>query len=635
MEHGVHAGIPRLLREALTYAFDYDTLINVDLNDRVVRAGGMLGVDNVYYNSSVPLAYYNLTHARKVLLEHDGTDQYSLTQPWWPINFSAALAARGIDENSIDAEWQDIADHTSGNYDPILLLNFYWDDAHQELADTFERAANNLGVALVQDADNKMPQGKIIWDTVGSYWSLNFDGESSIWSASAWPMDYHMPATSPLGYIEANYADPDKGTWRTGYYPNVSMPLYWPRWNFGFSYDTEVDYWVDRAKYSDQAGREYWLNKIAEKEHNELYPMIYAYQAKEGRVLWNQWEMNFNRGDLFFANFRYIPPPPPPGDIALSSDAGSPDNDGNFNLIWNDSIGADNYSIYRYDSVITQINGSLDLISFQTATSPFSISGLTEGDYYFVAVAHNQSGDTMSNNIHITVLIPPPGDFTLSSDAGTPDIDGNFNLIWNDSIGADNYSIYRYDSVITQINGSLDLISYQTATSPFSISGLTDGEYYFVVVAHNPSGDTMSNNIQTTVKIPPGSFILSTDALLPDEDGIFNLFWTISDGADNYSLYMHNNPITVINSSLTLLFDQIITNLFPVSGLSNGEYYFVVLAHNKNGDTFSNIVHVTVNKPGGPSTPAIPGYNIFMILGIAIFTAVILFKRKKIKYKLR
>ncbi len=500
-EQGVQAGIPRLLREALTYAFDYDTLIHNDLNDRVVRAGGMLGVENIYYNSSIPLGDYNLTHARKVLLEHDGTDQYSLTQPWWPINFSALLAARGIDESSTDAAWQSVA-----NFDPIFTLNFYWDDAHQLLADTFERAVNNLGIALVQDADNKMPQGKTIWDTVGAYWTLTFDGISSIWSASAWSMDYAMPATRPLGWVEANYRDPDRGTWRTGYYPVGSDYEYWPMWNFGFNYDTEIDYWVDRAKFSDQMGRKYWLNKIAEKEHNELYPMIYAYQAKEGRVLWNDWEMNFNRGDLFFANFRYKGPLLLPGDVALSSDAGTPDIDGNFNLIWNVSSGANSYSVYGYVSLITEINGSITLIADQSTTSPYLISGLPNGTYYYIVVAHNQYGDTLSNNIQITVQIEPtpPSSFVLSTDADFPDNDGFFNLSWTTSDGADNYSLYMDNAPITIIDTSISLLVDQTATSPFAVSGLLNGDYYFVVVAHNQYGNRLSNNVHVTINIPGG-----------------------------------------------------------------------------------------------------------------------------------
>jgi hypothetical protein len=162
------------------------------------------------------------------------------------------------------------------------------------------------------------------------------------------------------------------------------------------------------------------------------------------------------------------------------------------------------------------------------------------------------------------------------------------------------------------------------------------------VVAHNQSGDTISNNIHITVQIPedpPESFTLSTDADFPDDDGIFSLSWTISNGADNYSIYMHNNPITVIDNTLTLLVDQTAVSPFSVSGLSNGEYYFVGVAHNQYGDTISNNVHVTVSKPVEPPPPEIPpeisGYNTFVILGIVIFIAVILFKRKKIKYKIK
>lgn len=281
-------GIPRVMREALSYAFDYDTLINVDLNGRAERGGGVVGTANVFYNSSIPLADYNLTHARKVLFEQNGIDDYSLTQPWWPINYTALLAARGLTPSSTDAQWQNIA-----NTNPIATLNFYWDDAHQLLADTFERAANNLGVALVQDADNKMPQGKIIWDTVGTYWTLNFDGQSSIWSASAWPMDYHMPMTIPEGWIAANYGDPDRGSWRTGYWPVGSDPAYWPTWNFGFNYDSEIDTWLGYMYNSEPLRKKEYIGKIAYKEQNELYAMIYAYQTKGGWALWGNWEMGY------------------------------------------------------------------------------------------------------------------------------------------------------------------------------------------------------------------------------------------------------------------------------------------------------------------------------------------------------
>ena len=211
-------------------------------------------------------------------------------------------------------------------------------------------------------------------------------------------------------------------------------------------------------------------------------------------------------------------------------------------------------------------------------------------------------------------------------------------MIWNVSLGADNYSLYRYGSEITEINGSLVLNADQDATTPFPISGLSDGEYYFVVVAHNQYGDTMSNNFHITVQVsqdPPPSFILSSDADFPDDDGFFNLSWAYPDGADNYSLYMHNQQITVIDSSLTLLKDQTATSPFSATGLSNGEYYFVVVAHNKYGDTLSNNVHITVNIPGEPTETVIFGYNTLVICCITIFSAVILFNKRKKKIRLR
>ncbi|MFW9894566.1 MAG: ABC transporter substrate-binding protein [Candidatus Thorarchaeota archaeon] len=306
-EQGGSNGIPRAVRKALSYAFDYDTFINTDLNNRLVRVGSMLGVDSYYYNSSILVPFYNLTFARQVLLNTE-SDSYSLTDPVWPEladnhNFSKQLANRGLtdptDNSFNNALWQTVA-----STNPIFEIEFFWDDFHQDLKDQFELAANNLGVALVDKhgGSNRAPPGTDLWShCVGSYWINTFDGYHSIWSAQAWVMDYAMPASNPLKWVEANYGDPNNGTWRA---PTYTATELWPGWNFGFSYDTEVDYWLDRAEYSDSIERDYWFSKIAEKEQNELYPMIYAYQRKEGRVLWNNWEMNFNRGDLFFANFR-------------------------------------------------------------------------------------------------------------------------------------------------------------------------------------------------------------------------------------------------------------------------------------------------------------------------------------------
>ncbi|GAG86964.1 unnamed protein product, partial [marine sediment metagenome] len=204
---------------------------------------------------------------------------------------------------------------------------------------------------------------------------------------------------------------------------------------------------------------------------------------------------------------------PRPGNFTLETDADVPvDTDGIFNLNWSDSKGAENYSVFTYNSYITQINDSVTNLADQIDISSFPMPRLMDGDYYFVVVAYNGTGETLSNNVNVTVDRPRPGNFTLETDADVPfDTDGIFNLNWSDSEGADNYSVFTYNGLITQINGSVTNLLNQMTPSPIPITELMDGDYYYVVVAYNETGETMSNNVNVSVDLPgPGNFILTT-----------------------------------------------------------------------------------------------------------------------------
>ena len=54
----------------------------------------------------------------------------------------------------------------------------------------------------------------------------------------------------------------------------------------------------------------------------------------------------------------------------------------------------------------------------------------------------------------------------------------------------------------TQINGTLTLLENQTAFSPHSITGLLDGVYYYIIVAYNENGPTLSNCIEANIQLP-------------------------------------------------------------------------------------------------------------------------------------
>ena len=94
-----------------------------------------------------------------------------------------------------------------------------------------------------------------------------------------------------------------------------------------------------------------------------------------------------------------------------------------------------------------------------------------------------------------------PNAFILSSDAGDPDSDGSFKLTWDKSDEAINYSVYRYSSYISEINGSLTHLANQITDLSRSLSGYKTGNYSFIVVAYNNYGNTLSNCIQVAVDV--------------------------------------------------------------------------------------------------------------------------------------
>ena len=98
------------------------------------------------------------------------------------------------------------------------------------------------------------------------------------------------------------------------------------------------------------------------------------------------------------------------------------------------------------------------------------------------------------NNLNLN---NPPGDFYLTSDAESSELDNSFNLSWTNSYGADNYSILYYNHFIYEFNNSLFILINQSAISPYKVQmpNMNDGFLYFVIIAYNESGYTLSNCI--------------------------------------------------------------------------------------------------------------------------------------------
>ncbi|KKN19855.1 hypothetical protein LCGC14_0941540 [marine sediment metagenome] len=299
------------------------------------------------------------------------------------------------------------------------------------------------------------------------------------------------------------------------------------------------------------------------------------------------------------------------GNFTLTTNAGSPDTNGKFDLIWTTSIGAESYSIYTYYHYITSINGSLTILAYQNATSAYPISALENGIYYYVIVAHNEIGTILSNCLSIIVQNPlfnPPGQFTLSTSANIPDEDGLFSLIWTDSESVDYYKIYTSDQFIPQITNETTFIG-QTAISPYLVSANGSGEHYYIIQAHNEYGQTLSNCIKVIVQIPlfdnlPGLFTLSSNADIPDKDGLFSLIWTNSENADYYMIFTSDQFITQINNKTTFI-GQTAISPYIISANESREYFYIIEAHNEYGPTLSNCIKIIVQIPIFNNTPGL------------------------------
>ena len=286
-------GVPRAMRKALSFAFNYDLMIGTVLNDRAERAGGIVGTPNLYYNASVPIATYNKTYAREILLTTEADisgEVYTAMgagNGYWPdpdlYNFSKMCADRGLTASSTDAEWRNIADTN-----PIYTLNFYWDSAHEDVKSVLMTSLRDIGVALKDTTGATNRVTTIIWDTVRIGHLTTFDGEYGLFSCGAWVMDEHMAHNTPQTNIFWHYVDPDRGRWRTLGAGGVTSWHYWG--NFGFMFHPDVDWIYDRISTASPPNRLKWYSKIADIEQNTMYSTMYLYSAKEGWALWKDWE---------------------------------------------------------------------------------------------------------------------------------------------------------------------------------------------------------------------------------------------------------------------------------------------------------------------------------------------------------
>lgn len=122
-------------------------------------------------------------------------------------------------------------------------------------------------------------------------------------------------------------------------------------------------------------------------------------------------------------------------------------------------------------------------VSSDGATITFTAPPATATCVMKVKAYDNALYSSTVTSATITGTILPPGPFSIPSATGG---DTQAVLTWEDSLGATNYTVkYGFTS------GSYPTTFSTTATSPTTVTGLTNGEtYYFMVTAVNSGGNT-------------------------------------------------------------------------------------------------------------------------------------------------
>jgi WD40 repeat protein len=319
-----------------------------------------------------------------------------------------------------------------------------------------------------------------------------------------------------------------------------------------------------------------------------------------------------------------------PYPFTLSTDANDFDIDGIFFLNWTVSSGATNYSVYRYSSYINEINGSLTLLADEITDLSLYLSGYLDGPYYFIVVARNDYGETLSNCIMVEGL--PPANFVLSSNAGDPDDDGLFTLSWTTSLRAANYSVYQFPSFITAINDSLTLLTDEITDLSLDLSGYLDGPYYFIVVAHNQMGNTSSNCISVIVQITKSITNITPDISSLWECGTSQLIsWSSTGNISNIKIELYRNDVFVMEIISSTANDGEVYWVCS-SELLSSDHYQIKIIDLSDASMFAYSDYFEIENTSPTEPPGIPGYNVlFLIATLGSIIALILKKRSESK----
>ena len=160
------------------------------------------------------------------------------------------------------------------------------------------------------------------------------------------------------------------------------------------------------------------------------------------------------------------------------------------------------------------------------------------------------------------------------------------NIIFSDNVAINNLHGFRFwhsnDNTLANSTANSNL-EYGIYLDNSNYNDITRNILFFNEIGGIFEVDCVGNNISYN-RYTPETFFLESDSGEFDADGTFTLTWTVSQNADNYTLYQNGG----------ILAEGLTVTEYNITDLSSGTYEFYVKAFNINGEVDSNIFKVIV-----------------------------------------
>jgi fibronectin type 3 domain-containing protein len=301
----------------------------------------------------------------------------------------------------------------------------------------------------------------------------------------------------------------------------------------------------------------FWKTDLSNYSENNDYS--YAAQTSYAASLhitayWN--------GQLVWGS---IPSEGLPAPTGLTATAGN----GQVSLSWTAVWGASFYVVYRSSS------GSGWNPLWSGSTPSFVDTGLTNGttySYYVTAWTPSGSQGPASATVSATPNLAPParptGVVAIAKDKAA-------SITWQAVTGATSYGVKR----ATASAGPYTTVATGITATNYTMSGLTNGTTYYIVVSASNAGGESPNSTAVSVKpLPPPPKV--TGLMATAGNAKVTLSWSRASTATSYSVKrgtQSTGPFTLIGTSTS--------TSYVASGLTNGTtYYFVVSGNNSAGE---------------------------------------------------